>query len=91
MLIAHMLAAVLWTCSVPLLPDHKSKTNAPNVGEGVTYFYAGDRRLRADCILHRNGIFWQEQRPGTFAVRGAFYPGESTFFTGVTADSRCKT
>jgi len=241
MLIAHILASALWTCSVPLLPDYKPKTNAVDIGEGVTYLYVGDRRLRADygadamfttpldgrrgwydgaihfaplddenvtaqieisrwarfdyrphiaiawalprsksveyrdtnlfvddgrphrlgiyvrngllrllvddrticsapaarfvspsertyfqirtetsapghnsraavtqlrlkrdrdrgpvtydshCIMHRNGIFWQETRPGTFAARGAFYPNESTFFTGVTSDSRCKT
>ena len=241
MLIAHMLAAALWTCSVPLLPDYKPKTNTVDVGEGVTYLYVGNRRLRSDygadavfttpldgrrgwydsaihfgpfdnedvtaqieisrwarfdyrphiaiawalpgsktveykdtslfvddgrphrlgiyvrdgslrllvddrtvcsapasrfvspserkyfqirtetsvpgsnssavvmqlrlkrdsdsaaiafvshCIMHRHGIFWQERSPGTFAARGAFYPSESTFFTGVTPDSRCKT
>ena len=241
MLIAHILAAALWTCSPPLLPDYKSKTNAADVGEGVTYLYVGDRHLRADygadavfttpldgshgwydsaihfgplhnedvfaqieisrwarfayrphvaiawalprsttveykdtdvfvddglphrlgiyvgdgslrllldgrticsaraslfvspyerkyfqirtetnapgsnsratvthlrlkrdsdrapiafvshCILHRNGIFWQTRSPGTFAARGAFYPNESTFFTGITPDSHCKT
>ena len=42
------------------------------------------------CILHRNRIFWEEQRPGTFVARGAFYPNESTFFSGVTPASRCK-
>ncbi|HTV91806.1 MAG TPA: hypothetical protein VMG98_03730 [Verrucomicrobiae bacterium] len=240
MLIAHMLAAALWTCSVALLPDYKPKTTAADVGEGVTYLYVGDRHLRDDygadavfttppdgrrgwydsaihfgpfdnedvsaqieisrwerfdyrphiaiawalprsktveykdtslfveddrphrlgiyvragslrlvvddrticsapaslfvrpserkyfqirtetsvlgrnsgamvmqlrlkrdadrtpiafyshCIMHRNGIFWQERSPGIFAARGAFYPNESTFFTGLTADSRCK-
>jgi hypothetical protein len=48
MLIAHLLAAAVWTCSVPLLPDYKPSTNAVDVGEGVTYLYAGDRDLRAD-------------------------------------------
>ena len=241
MLIAHMLAAALWTCSVPLLPDYELKTNAIDVGEGVTYLYVGDPRLHADygadavfttpldgrrgwydsaihfgpfgnekvvaqieisrwarfdyrphiaiawalpnsstveykdtplfvddgrphrlgiyvrdgslrlladnrticsapasrfvnpserkyfqirtetsalgsngrarvtqvrlkrdtdnaplaftshCIMHRNGIFWQERSLGTFAARGAFYPRESTFFTGLTPGSRCKT
>jgi hypothetical protein len=240
MMIAHMLAAALWTCSVPLLPDYKPKTNTADVGEGVTYLYVGDRHLRTDygadavfttpldgrrgwydsaihfgafgnedvfaqieisrwarfdyrphvaiawalphstvveyrdtslflddghphqlgvyvragslrllvdnrticsapasrfvkpserkyfqvrtetsvpgnnsraivselrlkrdadpapiafasrCILHRNRIFWEEQRPGTFVARGAFYPNESTFFSGVTPASRCK-
>ncbi|MGB6987143.1 MAG: hypothetical protein WBD74_14315 [Candidatus Aquilonibacter sp.] len=241
MLIAHLLAAAVWTCSVPLLPDYKAKTNAVDVGEGVTYLYVGDRHLRADygsdavfitpldgrrgwydsaihfgpldnedvvaqieisrwarfdyrphiaiawalphsktveykdtslfvddgrphrlgvyvhdgllrllvddrticsapaslfvspserkyfqvrtetstpgtnthavvtqlrlkrdtdiapiafdsrCIMHRNGIFWQRRSPGTFVARGAFYPEESTLFTGVTPDSRCRT
>jgi hypothetical protein len=48
MLIAHLLAAAVWTCSVPLLPDYKPKTNTVDVGEGVTYLYVGDRHLRAD-------------------------------------------
>jgi hypothetical protein len=48
MLIAHLLAAAVWTCSVPLLPDYKPKTNVVDVGEGVTYLYAGARRLRND-------------------------------------------
>jgi hypothetical protein len=48
MMIAHMLAAALWTCSVPLLPDYKPKTNTADVGEGVTYLYVGDRHLRTD-------------------------------------------
>ena len=46
--------------------------------------------FESDCIMHRKGIFWQERSPGTFAARGAFYPNESTFFTGVTPGSRCK-
>lgn len=46
--IAHLLAAAVWTCSVPLLPDYKPKTNAVDVGEGVTYLYVGDRHLRDD-------------------------------------------
>jgi hypothetical protein len=136
MLIAHVLAAAVWTCSVPLLPDYRPKTNAVDVGEGVTYLYVGDRHLRADygadavfitpldgrrgwydsaihstvaqlrlkrdsdhapvafesqCIMHRYGIFWQHTSPGTFVARGAFYPNESTFFTGVAPDSRCRT
>ncbi len=240
MLIAHMLAAALWTCSVPLLPDYKPKANATDVGEGVTYLYVGSRNLHTDygadavfrtpldgrrgwydsaihfgpldnedvvaqieisrwarfdyrphiaiawalphsktveykdtdlfvddgrphrlgiyvrdgslrllvdnrmictaraslfvspserkyfqirtetsvpgnnsratvtqlrlkrdpdstpmafhsrCILHRNGIFWEETSTGAFDARGAFYPNESTFFTGLTPDSRCK-
>jgi hypothetical protein len=240
MLIAHILAATIWTCSVPLLPDYNPKANAPDVGEGVTYVYVGDTHLRnnygadasfstrlderrgwydsgihfgplhnedvsaqieisqwqrfdyrphvaiawalphgaseqykdtglflddgrphrlgiyvrggmlrllvdnrticaaparlfvkpsepkyfqirtetsmpgtngratvsqirlkrdtdphpvtfrSDCIMHRNGIFWQQIAPQVFAVRGAFYPGEATFFTGIDPDKPCR-
>jgi hypothetical protein len=240
MLIAHLLAAAVWTCSVPLLPDYKPSTNAVNVGEGVTYLYAGGRYLHTDygadavfttpldgrkgwydsaihfapidnedvtaqieisrwerfnyrphiaiawalphsktveykdtnlfvndgrphrlgiyirggslrllvddrticfapaalfiklsertyfqirtetstpgtnthaivsqlrlksdsdnapvaynshCIMHRNGIFWQPMSPGMFDARGAFYPNETTFFTGATSASSCQ-
>ena len=48
MLIAHMLAAALWTCSVPLLLDYKPQTNVADVGQGVAYLYVGDRQLRAN-------------------------------------------
>jgi len=61
---------------------------------------AADLRLQRDvdrtpqpyqttCILHRHGIFWERRGGGAFAVRGAFYPDEATFFTGADASKPC--
>lgn len=43
--------------------------------------------VRGDCVMHRHGIFWQPARAGGFVARGAFYPGEATFFTGCRGKS----
>ena len=42
-------AGVRWNCSVPLLPDYKTKTSKdPDVGEGVSYLYIGDKHLHSN-------------------------------------------
>jgi hypothetical protein len=46
---AFLLAtAVHWNCSTPLLPDYNAKANAPDVGEAVSYLYAGDKNFHSD-------------------------------------------
>lgn len=45
---------------------------------------------RSDCILHRHGMFWQYVGTADFAARGAFYPNESTFFTGIDPSKACR-
>jgi hypothetical protein len=40
--------AVRWSCAVPLLGDYEGAGNAPDVGEAVTYLYAGDKDMHED-------------------------------------------
>jgi hypothetical protein len=44
---------------------------------------------QTDCILHRYGLFWEYLGAEGFAARGAFYPNESTFFTGIDPSKPC--
>ncbi len=48
------------------------------------------RRFSSDCILHMKGIYWSPMPAGSFAARGAFYPSEATFFTGLAPDTQCR-
>jgi hypothetical protein len=48
------------------------------------------RAFATDCILHRHGIAWAPMGRGIFAMRGAFYPNEATFFTGLDPDAACR-
>ena len=42
-------AAVPWRCSVPMLANPKAVADsAPDLGEGVSYLYIGDNRLRTN-------------------------------------------
>jgi hypothetical protein len=52
---------------------------------------AGARPYRTDCVLHRHGIFWTYLGAGRFAARGAFYPQEATYFTGIDPSKSCHT
>ena len=44
---------------------------------------SSSRPYATDCVLHRYGIFWESTGARAFATRGAFYPNETTFFTGI--------
>ena len=60
---------------------------------GLRFKRDSDRRLtifRTDCILHRKGIYWYALGAGAFAARGAFYPSEATYFTGVDPNAPCR-
>jgi hypothetical protein len=48
------------------------------------------RPYPTDCILHRHGIFWTYLGTAGFAARGAFYPEEATYFTGIDPSKRCR-
>jgi hypothetical protein len=45
---------------------------------------------RTDCILHRYGVFWEYRGAAGIVARGAFYPNESTFFTGIDPSKHCR-
>jgi len=53
-------------------------------------FDVSDLPYHTDCILHRYGVFWEYLGGEGFAARGAFYPSESTFFTGVNPSKPCR-
>jgi hypothetical protein len=51
---------------------------------------ATSRPFASDCVLHRHGIYWEYLGAGKFVARGAFYPNEATYFTGVDPSTPCR-
>jgi hypothetical protein len=49
------------------------------------------RPYASDCVLHRYGIFWESVGHGSYLARGAFYPSEALFFTGLDPSTPCRT
>jgi hypothetical protein len=76
----------------------RTETSAPGTNSGARVANLRlkrdiDTALRpyaSDCIMHRHGIFWQYMGAGSYAARGAFYPDEATFFTGLDPETACR-
>lgn len=50
---------------------------------------AFSRPYTSDCVLHRFGIFWEPVGHHSYAARGAFYPSETVYFTGLDPSQPC--